>query len=536
MKKLTGALFLLLGNTMAFSQVYFDGNLKNTLSPATENIIDVLPDKSYFDKAGKFDSLQNQIWSFNFQGLVPFGVKKIKSDKDGGCIVAGDFSGNLVVGSDTLKPLKSGNAITDVVLMHFTKNGTRDWWIRFSEAWAQYPTQFYSDKVMDLECTRDFAYLTFHAPNKGPTYYVGPDYSSDSFQVSNFICILKIDMKTGKVAWKKIPSGKAYGINQLDLSVNKSGDVAFNYSSIDNLDWGNGVQTNRDGTWVVKIAADGTTKWATCVNSNPNLIDDSEAEIADNGEVFFSAKTPNAYPNTILNIPINSNFIGKLTETGSIAWVRKFSDLTAYYINIAYHKGHIYFRGDIGKTAKFIQSDANDSISIVATGNNNSCIYFGRFDANGKLDWHLIGTGGSGSANGIAGILQQIDDGSGVFCVGAFQTGSTFGNYSVPSNGISYWTKFITLKTDQSSASVESDYWHSGVKIYPNPASEHLQIELPDAKQAIIKIYDLNGRLVFEKQLLSSFDTMNLPLEPGSYVTVIQQGEYMKTMKLVVQK
>jgi hypothetical protein len=512
------------------SQVSFDGNLTSSFTYYNEKVIDVSPNKEFFDKTGKYDASQNLIW--NYSGLSQFGIKKVKSDRNGGCLVAGDFMGNVIIGNDTLKPYKSNNAPADVVLVHFNSSGQKDWWIRFSDYWNTYPTTFYSDKTADLECDGNYAYLSFEAGHGATKYYIGPNYS-DSIQIPNRIAIFKIDLTTGNIVWNKIPVGSAYGIYLLDMSVNNSGELAFNYSSTSDLDWGNGVSATADGTWVVKLSASGNTSWATRVSNVKGLGNDSEVEMADNGEVYTAAKTPNAYPNTILNIPTNCNYIAKMSTTGNIEWSRKFSNLTAYEIDIAYHFNHIYFRNSIGTTAKYVQSNASDSIAFVAGGTNNSSIYFGRFDASGNLDWHVIETGGSGSTNGFPGILQKIDDGSGIFCVGGFTSNSVFGSYTLPS-GFGQLEKFLMLSDDNFTAHV-SENTINGIELFPNPTESFIHIVLPDFNISEYEIYDLTGKLVHKGFLYNKENSIDLKDLKGLYLIKIQQNNstyYTKFLKM----
>lgn len=506
------------------AQVFFDGNLKSTFSLYSEKVIDVRPDKSYFDKTGKFDSLQNQLWAYDFKPVMSGSLVKVKSDRKGGCLLAGEYTGAVAIGTDTLKPYSSKSVGTDVVLMHYNSSGQKDWWLRFSDYWFTNPTQFYADKVMDLESDGKYAYLTLYTGNGVPQYYIGPEYS-DSFRAVNNLALLKIDISNGKIIWKKIPYGPGYSVTPRDLSVNSKGDVVLLYSSIGKLDWGNGVASplNTDGQWLVKINADGTSSFISKMYdyATSSSTDDAEAEINDNGEIFFSGRTYGAYPNNVLGLPVNCNYIGMLKADGTLAWVRKFSNQTAYNIDIALHKNHIYFRGDITKTAKFIQSDASDSISISAGGNNNSSIYFGRFDNLGKLNWSVIGTAGSGQANGVPGIMEAIDDGSGVFCVGGFLGGSTFGSYSVPA-GAGYFEKFILLRTENSSASAQPTINNGLISLYPNPTETGV-IHMNALISGKAEVFNHCGQQVLSFDITSGLHNYNLDLSPGVYFIYVDR-------------
>ncbi|GCD78868.1 T9SS type A sorting domain-containing protein [Schleiferia thermophila] len=76
---------------------------------------------------------------------------------------------------------------------------------------------------------------------------------------------------------------------------------------------------------------------------------------------------------------------------------------------------------------------------------------------------------------------------------------------------------------------------NSVISIYPNPSNGKFFLQLKEPEKAHIKIFDLTGRLVFQK-LFTSHSI--LPIEftsTGTYIINIQTKKINKTSKIIIQ-
>jgi hypothetical protein len=73
------------------------------------------------------------------------------------------------------------------------------------------------------------------------------------------------------------------------------------------------------------------------------------------------------------------------------------------------------------------------------------------------------------------------------------------------------------------------------IHVYPNPCSEVLAIELPDElKDAIVKIYSVQGKLVLEREMELGFSTINMSeLQSGAYFLVIEKQNKKYIQKII---
>lgn len=79
------------------------------------------------------------------------------------------------------------------------------------------------------------------------------------------------------------------------------------------------------------------------------------------------------------------------------------------------------------------------------------------------------------------------------------------------------------------------------VKLYPNPASDKISLQSAVFSQqsAIVEIYDLSGRKLFEEQIMKGTSTVKINLRDltnGIYFCKVEVGQKISTKKLIIQK
>ncbi|MEX2426847.1 MAG: T9SS type A sorting domain-containing protein [Bacteroidales bacterium] len=71
---------------------------------------------------------------------------------------------------------------------------------------------------------------------------------------------------------------------------------------------------------------------------------------------------------------------------------------------------------------------------------------------------------------------------------------------------------------------------------YPNPATEYITIALPKEQNALVGVYDLNGRQLLKRSLPGGTKELNISeIASGIYVLRIKSGDYMWTSKVVIE-
>jgi hypothetical protein len=83
----------------------------------------------------------------------------------------------------------------------------------------------------------------------------------------------------------------------------------------------------------------------------------------------------------------------------------------------------------------------------------------------------------------------------------------------------------------------ENELNTSQIEIYPNPADDFVFISLPgNSFNAVIRFYDLTGQLLFQKEIRSSNDFLDVSrVSPGLYFLNLQYGDFIHKQKVVIR-
>ena len=86
----------------------------------------------------------------------------------------------------------------------------------------------------------------------------------------------------------------------------------------------------------------------------------------------------------------------------------------------------------------------------------------------------------------------------------------------------------------------DEDFAGGQLRIYPNPAHDvvHVELTATQKKEVSLALFDLHGRLVFQKQtgqVMTLSESIPMPQAHGTYLLKVQVGEYRLTRKVVRQ-
>lgn len=97
----------------------------------------------------------------------------------------------------------------------------------------------------------------------------------------------------------------------------------------------------------------------------------------------------------------------------------------------------------------------------------------------------------------------------------------------------------INLTFDTCHTSASEHTWIKGVKVYPNPALDFLEVELPQSaqNQIFISLYDLGGKLylseIIDDMGETSFKTDLRNIPPGLYILKLSDTRITHTLKII---
>ena len=120
--------------------------------------------------------------------------------------------------------------------------------------------------------------------------------------------------------------------------------------------------------------------------------------------------------------------------------------------------------------------------------------------------------------------LSGLDDGNHVLYIRA-------------QNSLDKWGQVYAEGFSYSATGIGDEEINSLFKIYPNPSSGIIQVELTDPAQDEFKIrlMDLNGKLVYETVCYDRQCELNLALPGGMYLLNIESSERSITQKIILE-
>jgi hypothetical protein len=104
-------------------------------------------------------------------------------------------------------------------------------------------------------------------------------------------------------------------------------------------------------------------------------------------------------------------------------------------------------------------------------------------------------------------------------------------------NDLNRWGQVYAEGFSYSATGIGDEVINSLFKIYPNPTSGIIQVELTDQTQTGLKItlMDLNGRLVYESECQTNLCELYLDLPAGVYLLNVATDERKITQKIILE-
>lgn len=97
---------------------------------------------------------------------------------------------------------------------------------------------------------------------------------------------------------------------------------------------------------------------------------------------------------------------------------------------------------------------------------------------------------------------------------------------------------YILNNTAPSPVGLSDDIQQGDIKIYPNPAINYIQIDLPqNINKSDIKIYNVSGALVVEEAIYGNHSGIELDIPQGIYIAeFLVDGKIIQSSKLIVKR
>ncbi|MFT4601397.1 MAG: hypothetical protein ACI857_001577 [Arenicella sp.] len=98
-------------------------------------------------------------------------------------------------------------------------------------------------------------------------------------------------------------------------------------------------------------------------------------------------------------------------------------------------------------------------------------------------------------------------------------------------NSLSVFELYLRYRTG--TVGIEKTEQKNKLKIYPNPASNFLNVEIP--AKGLLKIFDISGKVVFSKDIIPGTQFIELNLTKGPYILELSSKDEVYRGKIVVK-
>lgn len=277
---------------------------------------------------------------------------------------------------------------------------------------------------------------------------------------------------------------------------------------------------NGNTKWVSTGGSDGGD-WGTGIGFDPNN------NIYVSG---FIGDTASFGPFTIPDNGYGNIFIGKYNSNGVVQWVKSNGSISndSGLDVVTDFGGSSYITGYVTATADFD--------GTLLTGTQLKDAFVCKYATDGTLRW-VTKIGGPGFDTGHSIFFNQ----NGKVTV----AGEFFGNVNIGGTLVSAPSgEYSAFVTKMGGGTVGlNEYTESSLEVFPNPASDHFNVQLPNVSDARItlEISDMTGKLVIVESIdlfsmvqQYSIDTSELPA--GTYSVRLDTSEGYFTTKVLITR
>ncbi|MEA5427362.1 T9SS type A sorting domain-containing protein [Arcicella lustrica] len=451
----------------------------------------------------KIDAIGNRIWDRIFGGIAEDYLVKVISTSDGGFLIGGS---SLSTGT---------NGYLDYLVVKVDVNGNKQW------------TKFYGgaghETLSSIIKTSDGGYLLVGDSHSN----IGGDKSENSKGLySSDYWIVKIDANGTKM-WDKTLGGDNYDMAP-DVVQTADGGFLLGGSSRSSIS-GDKSENYRgdvgyDDFWIVKLDSKGTKTWDKTFGG---IMNDKLIKIMTTPDGGFLLGG-SSYSGISLDKSeeTQGHWLIKIDANGKKVWDKTFggigTDPGIYDISPTSDGGYIF--GGSSKSS----NRQMDYWIVKIKENKTTTTIFNATGCTGTVTWSNGSTGNSITVSPSTATTYTA-------------TCTVNGCVSSVSNSIKVSPDLTTTSTGSMYEAARLDANQSKpdtrieFKVFPNPATDELNVETDLDGEATFQLYNMIGQQVLESTFVKKTKIPLINLSKGSYFYLIQYQEYRKTGKVLLE-
>ncbi len=441
-----------------------------------------------------YDANGAVLWARLAANGVVIDVNGLTRDPSGHITIVGQYLGSAAFGDAAPVTVTSGGD-HDVFIARFTSTGDLDWVRSFGGAGYDFGIGISHDANGNLYATGDLHYGSFsgsaskvyvvkYAPNGDQLWLkLPPDYSN--FHIGNGI--------------QTDDAGNSYVVGNFFDSITFD-PVTINAGNIES------------NFFLAKVDADGNGVWAVPGGAGSGYCGGRAVDIDAAGNAYITGDFHGTIDLGSLSISSSPSetFVAKCNSDGVFLWA-----------NHAEGPGSCFSRAIAvdGAGSCFLSGVFNTSIFFNATElipTSTSDMFVTKVDGAGEFTWATA----AHSTTGI-GVGGMKANGLGVFIAGAISGTTDFGGSIQLVSGAA--SDVFAARLHDDDTGVEESDGSSPLRIFPNPAGDHIRITGIAANE-LCSIYDVRGVLVRMTMVDDTRPIDISSLRPGEYFIRLPRG------------
>ena len=485
----------------------------------------------------KYDESLNYTWAIAITGNDQVNGKKIVVDENGNTYIAGYFRGTADFDPSAGEYMIEAEDM-DGFLAKYDANGNLVWAFKLGSPESDIAYDVCLDNTGNVWVSGKFnAPLDFDP--SGNEFILSDHGLQDAF-------IAKYQA-SGDFIWAGSIGGEATLFYQPILAADNSGNIYYagHFPEEVDLDPGQGTfMASSNGyadIFLMCLDNAGNLSWAFTIGGAE--YDYARDVIVDNGKVmitgFYESTSIDFDPSSGEDLHTSEgdadSYLATYQTDGSFLWAISIESINpSNALALANDDDHnIYLSGEFYGTSDFDPS--SETYELTAQGLWD--VFTVKYDDGGNLQWANY-AGGNDNDIGY-GILVSNDQETVMVC-GKFMGWAEFDNVG-PGQILSAsggFDAFVVEYTSYSGAGIHDE--NSGledVRIYPNPASGRVFIDIPaaDKGMAYSIINSLGMQMVSRASLESVMEIDISGFSPGNYFVKIEKGKRARVFKMIVE-
>jgi len=458
-------------------------------------------------------------------------IMSMTSDNAANVYIAGYFSETVEI---------AGTGITsvgykDAFLAKFNTSGALQW--------VKTGGGTFDDEFNDLVCD-DAGNIYVTGSFTETASFSGQELTSQSANFSTEGLLLSYNTD-GNLTYAKsfggISSEVGHGLtiynNQLYLSGQfRSQNFVF---QDDTIHWG-GSGGNYD-YFLAATNLNGQLQWLKGFTSGSNgfLFHKLSKLAANSTGLYFTGQFSNfiEFESDTLNGQTNAMnaFLAKFDFNGNALWAHAITGRAFVTTSsIVASSNHVYFSGNYLDTLKFLGQNYIGRIGVHTISENNAFII--SINSDGTLEWiKNVLPYQDGPLVGVVLINDLAVSNNSLYVSASFSNTLSLGSLSPSTNGVTGNVDALIAKIDVL-ASIDEKWDELSVTVYPNPASELINIQTGVRDKYSVNVFNLNGQSVVKEVFyaVSNFSVDVSALNHGIYFLEVRSEKSISVSKLII--